>query len=275
MPRLQRSLVALFSLLIMAVLTPPKALALGLSPAFGSGDAHCQIVGGNTGGSPDVDNPYSSQETTATTSCDLAASLPDGQFLHSTGTSLTTLGLSPAADVQGSAQSSVPPFEQAPLDTRVYLTSLATFYTSIHLTALPAPHPVDGIPVIMSWTGETHVTGGAVATIAAEVGNGGFVGTPGVIGFTFAPGEQYSAAVEATCYAEAQGNASSSCQAVADPVFTFDQAKFDAEMATNTFPLADYYQFEFSPNLVPEPSSLMLLGSGVAALAIACRCRRS
>jgi len=38
-------------------------------------------------------------------------------------------------------------------------------------------------------------------------------------------------------------------QAVADPVFTFDQATFDKEMGSDTFPLADYYKFEYSPNL--------------------------
>ncbi len=60
-----------------------------------------------------------------------------------------------------------------------------------------------------------------------------------------------------------------SSQALADPLFVFDQATFDATMGPNTFPLTDYFSFEYSPGaeLVPEPSSIALGLAGVAGLA--------
>jgi hypothetical protein len=48
------------------------------------------------------------------------------------------------------------------------------------------------------------------------------------------------------------------CGAFADPVFSFDQQAFDAAMGSQTFPLADYYSLQFSPNvpdLVPGADS--------------------
>ncbi len=68
--------------------------------------------------------------------------------------------------------------------------------------------------------------------------------------------------------------------ATADPTFSFDQSAFDAYAAQQgfpTFPLDQYLEFEFSPNLyglgVPEPSSalLMLSASGVLGAFVAVR----
>lgn len=56
-----------------------------------------------------------------------------------------------------------------------------------------------------------------------------------------------------------------SSQAVADPVFEFDQQAFDDLMGPDTFSLADFYSFEFSPGaeLIPEPSSVLLCLAGL------------
>jgi hypothetical protein len=278
MPCLQRCLISLFSFLAITVLIPFEALADGmtLNPAVGSVTAGCSFFGGNAAIAP-VSTAATTPQYTTTTSCDLSTALPDGQSLQATGTALATLGLSPAADVTAHASDSgydpnvTPNYPNA--DISATLVSEASFSVSVNLTALPTPHPAeDGIPVLMTWTGDKNVTGSGYAQIDAWF-QGVTSYTPGVLTYTFAPGEQYGANVEAICYAEAYQNSSSDCQAVADPTFTFDQATFDAEMGSNTFPLADYYSFEFSPNLtatpppsVPEPSSLLLLGTGLLAL---------
>lgn len=51
-----------------------------------------------------------------------------------------------------------------------------------------------------------------------------------------------------------------------DPIFSFDQEAFDAQMGASTFPLEDYFEFQFSPNLIPEPPPTALLAAALLAL---------
>ena len=67
-----------------------------------------------------------------------------------------------------------------------------------------------------------------------------------------------------------------SSQAVTDPTLTFDQAAFDiyaAQQGRATFNLADFYSFEYSPGVVPEPGSGSLLVVGLLLLALHTRRR--
>jgi hypothetical protein len=64
--------------------------------------------------------------------------------------------------------------------------------------------------------------------------------------------------------------------ALADPTFSFDQAAFDQYAAAHgfqTFNLDNYYGFEFSPGIVPEPGTLALLLAGIALCALRRPCR--
>jgi PEP-CTERM motif len=67
------------------------------------------------------------------------------------------------------------------------------------------------------------------------------------------------------------GSLGAAASATVDPLFEFDQSAFDALMGPATYPLSDYYKFVFSPNIpiaaVPEPSTMLLTGSGLIALA--------
>jgi len=89
--------------------------------------------------------------------------------------------------------------------------------------------------------------------------------------FTIAPGElaypvrvQVSAGVGVFVVGSGRGSG----QAVADPVFGFDQEAFDEYAALagfSTFSLADYFALEYSPGYyAPEPGTGLLLAVGLA-----------
>jgi len=109
-----------------------------------------------------------------------ARSMPDGQSVQSTGTALATLGKNPAADATTHAWATgfdpnvSPNYPNAAASVTAYV--LASYSASVNLTALPASYPaVDSIPVPMTWTGSTNVTGSSSAQIGARIDGNGYV----------------------------------------------------------------------------------------------------
>lgn len=97
----------------------------------------------------------------------------------------------------------------------------------------------------------------------------------------------YTVSTSAYCYnwvapIDGQSNgAVAQCSAWVDPMFSFDQAVFDAQMGSDTFALADYYRLVFSENVptappspMPLPSSMALAGAGLLGLVLSRRRRR-
>jgi hypothetical protein len=78
------------------------------------------------------------------------------------------------------------------------------------------------------------------------------------------PSHTYSVVMSTACELWAgpvgqNADASAHCLAKVDPLIGFDQARFDAIMGANTFPLSQYYAFVFSENVpLPPPASAVL-----------------
>jgi len=75
---------------------------------------------------------------------------------------------------------------------------------------------------------------------------------------SFNPSQPESNIAQVRLIAQAKGYSAhplyaQSSQAYADPLFTFDQAQFDLDRGANTFPLADYFEFEYSEYLLNPP----------------------
>jgi hypothetical protein len=99
-------------------------------------------------------------------------------------------------------------------------------------------------------------------------------------------GSAYTLTIAAQCSADASSDCcvptvvTAHCDSDASlGSISFDQAAFDLLMGASTFPLADFYAFDVSPNLfVPVPAlgrvAFLLLVLGVAALGIASNTRR-
>jgi hypothetical protein len=159
----------------------------------------------------------------------------------------------------------------------------AVYQVSIHQTALlPSGFQSAGIPVTVNFRGE--VNGGATAMARMTFADDTLFYFNRITTLTghsptsfedtrrvFLNTDSY-----VTIQLEALAQAIDHCrpelfdtnfsQAVADPLFTFDQETFDQAFGENSFPLADYFEFTYSPGtlVAPEPGSALLFLAGLA-----------
>ena len=177
----------------------------------------------------------------------------------------------PAVDVQGAVSSGANPY----LIGDYLFEGISALKYSVDINQISAtPEPITTVPILVNFSGETQGVGSTVEGYIHDKSGGRMdlpMNTPWVGNFTV--GAEYIVIEEATCYAGNANTAVSSpeCQAEGDPLFEFDQAAFNAEMGANTFPLSEYFSFQYSPNLTtptPEPSSLSLLLGGLFVIGI-------
>jgi uncharacterized protein (TIGR03437 family) len=139
--------------------------------------------------------------------------------------------------------------------------ALLDVYMAVDQIAAP-PTPVTAIPVTFTTKGEVSGSGNYSDMNSYAMAYGPD-GTPYSLPLNSAtdlmitPGASYKIELNAGCQAAVAASSTvqaSGCQSVVDPAVKFDQAAFDAEMGSNTFPLAEYYQYEVSPNVAPNDS---------------------
>jgi hypothetical protein len=161
-------------------------------------------------------------------------------------------------------------FGQAILDFSVALVQTDT-----------PPEEVPDIPIIVkadsqSWGEGNYSILNAYATIYAPDGTPNYLPLNSKDYMTLIPGATYKVELSTGCMATVSPSPiilTAGCRSFVDPAFQFDQADFKGG-----FNLADYYSFEYSSNLtaspIPEPSSLILLGTLLGLSALAARSKR-
>lgn len=117
------------------------------------------------------------------------------------------------------------------------------------------------------------------ADVIREVANSNSPSLPNfdkVVDISLIPGHVYIVDLLAACQHNDGGSvpvvfsSSANCSALADPVFSLNQAALDAQLGSDSFPLAAFYRFEYSAGVtaIPEPGPAALLLAGLGGLAM-------
>ena len=265
------TLIALF--LLAALAAPASADPLPPATSFGQ-------VGGNLGGTTLAGPTPGSLSL----SYDQSAGNSAG-YIHEVANVSTDIG--PGVPLVGSVIASVDGFDTrlGGVPAQPGALGRVTFYFSVDQIKIPTVAPTT-IPVYFEARGQGSIEAGygnyrATAAIVGVPGAGfdtgayeGFTHTSSFdqsVSVYLQPSTTYEVMIGAACSVIApETGPQSTAQAAVDPSISFDQAAFDLKYGSNSFPLAEYYHIDFSPNVplaaVPLPSTMLFLGCGLVGL---------
>lgn len=265
----------LFPIVCVAAFALPRpALAQGgPTDAIASGDSQCFAF------SVIDEDSFLVTENIVSQMCD-AVFISGSQFAQSISSVRVLFNATPFADVITFAEQTNGP----PSAARAFGQAELTYFSSTRFIDGIAPPFIPGqlplrvaAPWAMNVDGATssnasirltiYDSDGAVFfsdtqtrfTPAIDTGEYVVFGAPEPLDF-------FTIEIESTCAAIAPVDGEANCQAIIDPLITFDQATFDATWGASSYVLADYWEIGQSPNLVPEPGFAGLIGLGGLAL---------
>ncbi|MBW2389246.1 MAG: hypothetical protein JRG89_12525 [Deltaproteobacteria bacterium] len=276
-------------LALLLLLVPASASAL--TEATSSVDLIC------AGGQPPTVTVNEAGPRPLSESCETSVDFGASGSRSSSAAGTSTFGASPTTSA--TADSGVTGIPGGGADS--FATTQVRYQLEVIEIAAPPVGGVTEVPVVLSAAGA--VTGDVISSPAFTNGEasvslvgpgvnvleGASDGSPSFPQSSFDVdiaipnieiGSAYTLAVRAQCRATASSPFSvpdmvnAHCQSDTDlGSVTFDQAAFDALMGGSTFPLADHYAFDVSPNLMVEVpalgrEALLLLVLGIAALGI-------